>query len=81
MNTHAKTAARWGMGAFTLTLCALAGIQAAIHRNRFQDTAIIVVLVAGLSIPNFATIAFAISRTALSARVWRRCRRPSAPNV
>lgn len=32
----------------------LAGVIAAVHRNRFADTAIILVLVAGLSIPNFA---------------------------
>jgi ABC-type dipeptide/oligopeptide/nickel transport system permease component len=43
-----------------LPLGALAGIQAAIHRNRFQDTAIIVVLVAGLSIPNFAIATFLV---------------------
>jgi ABC-type dipeptide/oligopeptide/nickel transport system permease component len=46
--------------ALALPLGALAGIQAAIHRNRFQDTAIIVVLVAGLSIPNFAIATFLV---------------------
>jgi ABC-type dipeptide/oligopeptide/nickel transport system permease component len=38
----------------------LAGVQAAIHRNRFQDTAIIMALVAGLSIPNFAVATFLV---------------------
>lgn len=46
--------------AVALPLGALAGVQAAIHRNRFQDTAIIVVLVAGLSIPNFAVATFLV---------------------
>ena len=43
-----------------LPLGAFAGAQAALHRNRFQDTAIIVVLVAGLSIPNFAIATFLV---------------------
>ena len=38
----------------------LAGVQAAIHRNGIQDTAIILVLVAGLSIPNFAIATFLV---------------------
>jgi ABC-type dipeptide/oligopeptide/nickel transport system permease component len=37
-----------------------AGTQAAIHRNKLQDTAIILVLVAGLSIPNFAIATFLV---------------------
>jgi ABC-type dipeptide/oligopeptide/nickel transport system permease component len=46
--------------ALALPLGALAGIQAAIHRNKVQDTAIIVILVAGLSIPNFAIATFLV---------------------
>src|SRR4030095_6674703 len=46
--------------ALAVPLGAFAGIQAAIHRNRLQDTAIIVVLVAGLSIPNFAIATFLV---------------------
>ncbi len=38
----------------------IAGVQAAIHRNRLQDTAIIIALVAGLSIPNFAIATFLV---------------------
>ncbi len=43
-----------------LPLGALAGVTAAIHRNKIQDTAIILVLVAGLSIPNFAIATFLV---------------------
>lgn len=43
-----------------LPLGAFAGIQAAIHRNRIQDTAIILALVAGLSVPNFAIATFLV---------------------
>jgi len=43
-----------------LVIGSVAGVQAAIHRNRMQDTAIIVVLVAGLSIPNFAIATFLV---------------------
>ena len=43
-----------------LVIGSVAGVQAAIHRNRMQDTAIIVVLVAGLSIPNFAISTFLV---------------------
>jgi ABC-type dipeptide/oligopeptide/nickel transport system permease component len=37
-----------------------AGVQAAIHRNHWQDATLIVVLVAGLSIPNFAVATFLV---------------------
>ena len=43
-----------------MALGVLGGIVSAIHRNRFQDTAIIVLLVAGLSIPNFAVATFLV---------------------
>jgi ABC-type dipeptide/oligopeptide/nickel transport system permease component len=43
-----------------LPLGAFAGAQAALHRNRWQDSAIIVVMVAGLSIPNFAVATFLV---------------------
>jgi ABC-type dipeptide/oligopeptide/nickel transport system permease component len=43
-----------------LVLGSLVGVQAALHRNRVQDTAIIVALVAGLSIPNFAVATFLV---------------------
>ena len=43
-----------------LALGSAAGTWAALHRNRFQDTAIVVVLVAGLSIPNFAIATFLV---------------------
>ncbi|HEX3346843.1 MAG TPA: ABC transporter permease [Acetobacteraceae bacterium] len=43
-----------------LVIGSLAGVQAAIHRNRPQDTAIILALVAGLSIPNFAVATFLV---------------------
>jgi ABC-type dipeptide/oligopeptide/nickel transport system permease component len=46
--------------AAALGLGVLAGVQAAIHRNRFQDSAIILALVAGLSIPNFAVATFLV---------------------
>jgi ABC-type dipeptide/oligopeptide/nickel transport system permease component len=46
--------------ALALPVGALAGVQAAVHRNEFQDTAIIIVLVAGLSIPNFAIATFLV---------------------
>lgn len=49
-----------GALALALPVGAFAGIQAAIHRNRYQDTAIILVLVAGLSIPNFAIATFLV---------------------
>ena len=38
----------------------LAGATAAIHRNRWPDTAVILFLVAGISIPNFAMAAFLV---------------------
>ena len=38
----------------------LGGVMAAIHRRRMADTAIILVLVAGLSIPNFAVATFLV---------------------
>ncbi len=37
-----------------------AGVQAAIHRNRWQDMALILALVAGLSVPNFAVATFLV---------------------
>ena len=37
-----------------------AGVQAAIHRNRWPDVTLIVALVAGLSIPNFAIATFLV---------------------
>jgi ABC-type dipeptide/oligopeptide/nickel transport system permease component len=43
-----------------LPLGAFAGVQAAVHRNKLQDTAIIVILVAGLSVPNFAIATFLV---------------------
>jgi ABC-type dipeptide/oligopeptide/nickel transport system permease component len=46
--------------ALALPIGAFAGIQAAIHRNKLRDTAIIIVLVAGLSIPNFAIATFLV---------------------
>ncbi len=46
--------------ALALPVGVIAGTQAAIHRNRFQDTAIILALVAGLSIPNFAIATFLV---------------------
>ena len=46
--------------ALALPVGAFAGIQAAIHRNQPRDTAIIIVLVAGLSIPNFAIATFLV---------------------
>ncbi len=46
--------------ALALPIGTLAGTQAAIHRNKLQDTAIVLVLVAGLSIPNFAIATFLV---------------------
>ena len=46
--------------AMALLLGIPAGVQAAIHRNRWQDVTLIVVLVAGLSIPNFAVATFLV---------------------
>jgi ABC-type dipeptide/oligopeptide/nickel transport system permease component len=43
-----------------LPLGAFAGIQAAIRRNSLADTGIMVALVAGLSIPNFAVATFLV---------------------
>ena len=37
-----------------------AGVYAAIHRNRWQDATLILLLVAGLSIPNFAVATFLV---------------------
>ena len=37
-----------------------AGVYAAVHRNRWQDTILILLLVAGLSIPNFAVATFLV---------------------
>jgi ABC-type dipeptide/oligopeptide/nickel transport system permease component len=46
--------------AVALVVGSLAGVQAAVHRNRVQDTAIILALVAGLSVPNFAVATFLV---------------------
>lgn len=46
--------------AVAMPLGAIAGAAAAIWRNRIQDTAIILVLVAGLSVPNFAIATFLV---------------------
>jgi ABC-type dipeptide/oligopeptide/nickel transport system permease component len=43
-----------------VALGVVGGVTAAIHRNHIQDTAIILVLVAGLSIPNFAVATFLV---------------------
>ena len=43
-----------------IALGVLGGITSAIHRNQIQDTAIILILVAGLSIPNFAVATFLV---------------------
>lgn len=46
--------------ALALPLGTLAGVVAAVRRNSYADTAIILVLVAGLSIPNFAVATFLV---------------------
>jgi ABC-type dipeptide/oligopeptide/nickel transport system permease component len=46
--------------ALALPLGTLAGVVAAVRRNSYADTAIILVLVAGLSIPNFAIATFLV---------------------
>lgn len=46
--------------ALALPLGTLAGVVAAVRRNTYADTAIILVLVAGLSIPNFAIATFLV---------------------
>lgn len=55
-----------GALALALPLGAFAGVQAALHRNSARDSAIILLLVAGLSIPNFAIATFLVY--ALSAK-------------
>jgi ABC-type dipeptide/oligopeptide/nickel transport system permease component len=47
--------------AVALSLGVLGGVFAAVHRNRIHDTAVIVVLVAGLSVPNFAIATFLVA--------------------
>jgi ABC-type dipeptide/oligopeptide/nickel transport system permease component len=47
--------------AVALALGVLGGVFAAIHRNRVQDTAVILVLVVGLSVPNFAIATFLVA--------------------
>lgn len=47
--------------AVALAFGVLGGVFAAVHRNRIQDTAVIVVLVAGLSVPNFAIATFLVA--------------------
>jgi ABC-type dipeptide/oligopeptide/nickel transport system permease component len=46
--------------AIAFPLGAFAGSYAAIHRNRWPDTVVILVLVAGISIPNFALATFLV---------------------
>jgi ABC-type dipeptide/oligopeptide/nickel transport system permease component len=46
--------------ALALPLGTLAGVVAAVRRNTYADTVIILVLVAGLSIPNFAIATFLV---------------------
>jgi ABC-type dipeptide/oligopeptide/nickel transport system permease component len=46
--------------AVAFPLGAFAGSYAAIHRNRWPDTAVILFLVAGISIPNFALATFLV---------------------
>jgi ABC-type dipeptide/oligopeptide/nickel transport system permease component len=50
------------LGALTLAIPigVMLGTHAALHRNSLADTSIIVVLVAGISIPNFAMAAFLV---------------------
>lgn len=52
-----------------VALGVLGGITAAIHRNRAPDTAIILVLVAGLSIPNFAVATFMVYALSVKANL------------
>jgi ABC-type dipeptide/oligopeptide/nickel transport system permease component len=47
--------------AVALALGVLGGVFAATHRNRIQDTAVILVLVVGLSVPNFAIATFLVA--------------------
>jgi ABC-type dipeptide/oligopeptide/nickel transport system permease component len=47
--------------AVALTLGVLGGVFAAMHRNRIQDTAVVLVLVVGLSVPNFAIATFLVT--------------------
>jgi len=47
--------------AVALALGVLGGVFAAMHRNRIQDTAVILVLVVGLSVPNFAIATFLVA--------------------
>ncbi|HUN10698.1 MAG TPA: ABC transporter permease [Rhabdaerophilum sp.] len=49
-----------GALALALPIGVLLGVQAALHRNTMRDTAIIVSLVAGLSIPNFGIATFLV---------------------
>lgn len=49
-----------GSLALALPVGILLGVQAALHRNTYRDTTIIVLLVAGLSIPNFAIATFLV---------------------
>ena len=46
--------------ALALVVGSMAGTYAAVRRNRFADSAIMLVLVAGMSIPNFAVAAFLV---------------------
>lgn len=52
-----------------MILGVLGGITAAIHRNGIEDTAIILVLVAGLSIPNFAIATFLVYALSVQANL------------
>lgn len=62
----------------------LGGVTAAIHRNGAADTAIILVLVAGLSIPNFASATFlvyllSVKLSALPVAGWGTLRQAVLP--
>jgi ABC-type dipeptide/oligopeptide/nickel transport system permease component len=52
-----------------LVIGVVAGVVAATHRNRIEDVAIILVLVAGLSIPNFAVATFLVYALAVKLAV------------
>jgi ABC-type dipeptide/oligopeptide/nickel transport system permease component len=55
--------------AVALPIGAFAGVQAAIRRNRIGDVAIIMALVAGLSVPNFAVATFLVYALAVKLAV------------
>jgi ABC-type dipeptide/oligopeptide/nickel transport system permease component len=55
--------------ATALTVGVVAGVIAATHRNRIEDVGIILMLVAGLSIPNFAVATFLVYALAVKLAV------------